>query len=386
MLGDLAEALLTLTMVLIVPGLIVLGVLLVRLLARSRRRGKSERGDQVLVGPATVIALVALSIVVGAAAALIALEAYFVGIVLAAAAGVLLFRRARRHRWFALGGYLLGMGLCGAGILSAALTNHDAAVTYDPSTTPAFWFGVFLALCGAVILVAAARCILDADTLRLGPPPEVASQDPVVQSTHRRAAVALTVSTSALAVLAAVVLATELSQPAYVMPVWVVVVAAICVALTVIGGAAAAARGRVTPWLAPAVTGVLAVASLELFIITVPLALILLVLVTVRAVRRVSGRIPGDQSVGAPGFLLTVGLVPLSLLIFLGSPIIECTVGGGSSALPVWAWFGDGGSGSSGSFASGSDLSVSSGTETSGGTAYSWVCHGSMVVQFTTHR
>jgi hypothetical protein len=381
MLGNLAEALLTLIMVLIVPGLIVLGVLLVRLLARSRRRGTSERGDQVLVSPATVIVLVALSIVVGAAAALIALEAYFVGIVLAAAAGVLLFRRARRHRWFALGGYLLGMGLCGAGILSAALTNHDAAVTYDPSTIPAFWVGVFLALCGAVMLVAAARCILDADTL-----PEIASQDPVVQSTHRRAAVALTVSTSALAVLAAVVLATELSQPAYVMPVWVVVVAAICVALTMIGGAAAAARGRVTPWLAPAVTGVLAVASLELFIITVPLALILLVLVTVRAVRRVSGRIPGDQSVGAPGFLLTVGLVPLSLLIFLGSPIIECTVGGGSSALPVWAWVGNDGSSSSGSSASGSDLSVSRGTETFGGTAYSWVCHGSTVVQFTTHR
>jgi hypothetical protein len=385
MLGNLAEALLTLGMVLIGPALLLLGVLLVRLLVRSRRGGKSERGDQVLVGRATVIVGVALSIVVGAAAAFIALQAYFVGIVLAAAAGVLLFRRARRHRWFALGGYLLGMGLCGAGILSAALTNHDAAVTYDPSTIPAFWFGVLLALCGAVILVAAARHILDADTLRLSLPPEIGSHDPVVQSTHRRAAVALAVSTSALAVLAAVVIATELSQPAYVMPIWVVVVAAICVVLTVIGGAAAARRRRVTPWLAPVVTGVLAVASLELFILTVPLALILLVLVTVRAVRRASGRIPGDQSVGAPGFLLTVGLVPLLLLIFLGRPIIECTVGGGSSALPLWASFGNGGGSSSGNSVSGSDLSVSSGTETVGGTAYSWVCHDSTVVQFTTH-
>lgn len=210
----------------------------------------------------------------------------------------------------------------------------------------------------------------------------------MIPSTHRRAAVALAVSTSALAILAVVVLATELSQPAYVMPIWVVVVAAICVVLTVFGGAAAARRRRVTPWLAPVVTGVLAVASLELFILTGPLALSLLVLVTVRAVRRVSGGIPGDPSVGAPGFLLTVGLVPLLLLIFLGRPIIECTVGGSSSALPVWAWFGNGGGSgsSSGSSVSGSDLSVSSGTETVGGTAYSWVCHGSTVVQFTTHR
>jgi hypothetical protein len=201
--------------------------------------------------------------------------------------------------------------------------------------------------------------------------------------------VALAVSTSALAVLAAVVLAAELSQPAYVMPIWVVVVAAICVVLTVIGGAAAVRRRRVTPWLAPAVTGVLLVASLELFVLTVPIVLILLVLVIVRLVRRVSGRVPGDQSVGAPGLLLTVGLVPLFLLILLGRPVIECTLGGGSSALPVWAWFGNGRGSSNAGSVSGSgssDLSVSSGTETAGGTTYSWVCHGGTVVQFTTRR
>ena len=211
----------------------------------------------------------------------------------------------------------------------------------------------------------------------------------MVQSTHGRTAVALAVTTSALAVLAAVVLATHLSQPTYVMPTWVVVVAAICVVLTVIGSAAAARRRRVTPWLAPVVTGVIAVASLELFILAVPLALILLVLVTVRALRRVSGRIPGDQSVGAPGFLLTIGLVPLFLLIFLGRPIVECTLGGGSSAVPVWAWFGSGGGSSNGismSASGSSDLSASSGTETVGGTTYSWVCHDSTVVQFTMHR
>ena len=102
-----------------------------------------------------------------------------------------------------------------------------------------------------------------------------------------RAAVLLAVITSALAVLAAVLLATELSQPAYIMPAWVVVVAAICVVLTMIGGAAAARRRRVTPWLAPVITTVLLLASLEVFVIAVPLALILLVLVAVRALRRV---------------------------------------------------------------------------------------------------
>jgi hypothetical protein len=209
----------------------------------------------------------------------------------------------------------------------------------------------------------------------------------VVQTGQGKAAVALAISTSALALLAAVVLATRLSQPAYIMPIWVVVVAAICVVLTVIGGAAAARRRRVTPWVAPVVAGVLLLGSLELFIVTVPLALILLVLVTVRAARRSLGRIPADQSVGAPGFLLTVGLVPLFLLIFLGSPVIECTPRGGSSAVPVWAWFSDG-AGSSGSVSGSgsSDPSVSTGTETVGGTTYSWVCHGSTVVQFTTRR
>ena len=216
------------------------------------------------------------------------------------------------------------------------------------------------------------------------------THDPVVRPSHRWSAFVLAVTTSALAVFAAVVLANELSQPAYIMPIWVVVVGGSCVVLTVIGGAAAARRRRVTPWLAPLVVGVLLVASLELFVITIPVALILLVLISVRAMRRLLGRIPPDQSLGAPGVLLTVGLVPLFLLLFLGRPVIECTPGGGSSGIPVWAWFGngDGSSGGSlsGSISGSSDPSVSNGTETADGTTYSWVCHGSKVVQFTTNR
>src|SRR4029077_10487741 len=132
---------------------------------------------------------------------------------------------------------------------------------------------------------------------------------------------------------------TESRQPAYIMPIWVVALAAICVVLTVIGGGIAVRRRRVTPWLAPLVTGVLLVASLELFVITVPLLLLLLVVTSVRAVRRGLGRIPVDQSVGALGSLLTAGMVPLFLLIFLGGPVVQCIPGGASSGIPVWAWF-----------------------------------------------
>lgn len=193
--------------------------------------------------------------------------------------------------------------------------------------------------------------------------------------------------TSALAVVAAGVLATDLAQPAYIMPVWVVVVAAICVVSTVIGGAAAARSGRVTPWLAPVVVSVLLVASLELLIFVIPIALIVLTLVILRVVRRAEGLMPWTRSVGAPGLLLTIGLVPLFLLILLGSPVVACSPGGTSSAIPVWAWFGSGGgfSGSvSGSALGSSDSTVSSGTETFGGTTYVWVCDDSTVTHFTT--
>jgi uncharacterized membrane protein YidH (DUF202 family) len=151
MLGNLAEAVLTLGMLLILPGGLLVGVLLVRRLARSSR----DRGDQMLTSHEPPVVYAIGSILVGGAAAFISLEAYLYGIVLAAATGALLVRWAGRNRWFALGGFLLGLGLCAAGFLSAALTNHDPAVTYDPSTIPTFWVGVFVALCGAVILVAA---------------------------------------------------------------------------------------------------------------------------------------------------------------------------------------------------------------------------------------
>lgn len=220
------------------------------------------------------------------------------------------------------------------------------------------------------------------------PSQEKVHQAPTVQVARKPAALAMAAITSALAVGAAVRLAIELAQPAYIMPVWVVVVAAICVVPTVIGGAVAARSGRVTPWLAPLGVIFLLVGSLELFIFIVPIALILIALIVLRAVRRREGLVPWTLNVGAPGLLLTIGLVPLFLLIFLGSPVVACTSDGSSSAVPVWEWFasGNGYFGGVSGFASGSSGStISTGTETFGGTTYAWVCDGGTVTHFTTH-
>lgn len=153
MLGNFIEALLTLVMVSVGPAGLALVAVLVRRLAKrrgGRRRGAVDGEPQWREAPAIVY--VVLSVLIGAAVAFVSLEAYY-GIVLAAATGLLLIRQARRHRWFALGGFLLGMGSCGAGFLSGALTNHDPAVTYDPSTVPFFWVGAITAGFGALTLV-----------------------------------------------------------------------------------------------------------------------------------------------------------------------------------------------------------------------------------------
>ena len=156
MLGNLVDALLTVGMVMVGPAAVLVVFVLVRLLTRPHDgRGEGVHGDPGVVRQPPAVVYVVVSILAGAAGAFISLVGYFVGIALAMTAVVLLFHQAGPHRWSALGGYLLGMGLCGAGLLSQALTNHDPAVTYSSSTIPTFWFAVSLALCGAATLVAA---------------------------------------------------------------------------------------------------------------------------------------------------------------------------------------------------------------------------------------
>jgi hypothetical protein len=161
MLGNLAEALLALCMVLIVPALLALIVVIARSLAKAHgAQLQPAGGDQALVATGAArqlpaVAAVMIFVLAGAAGAFISLEAYYFGATLAIAGGWLLIRQASRQRWFALGGFLLGMGACAAGFLSPALTNHDPAVTYDPSTIPVFFVGVAFGLCGVAILLVA---------------------------------------------------------------------------------------------------------------------------------------------------------------------------------------------------------------------------------------
>jgi hypothetical protein len=154
-----------------------------------------------------------------------------------------------------------------------------------------------------------------------------------------------------------------------------------------VGGLIAARRGRAAAWLAPALISVLAIATLELLVFVIPIALILLLFV-MRGRRLATTRGPGEGGAGIPGLLLAIGLVPLFLLIFLGSAVVACTTDGSSNAIPVWAWFGNSGilSSESGSSSGSLGSSVQTGTETVGAVTYSWVCNGSNVVRFTTHR
>jgi hypothetical protein len=161
MLGNLAEALLALCMLSIGPALVALIVFLVRSLAKAHgAHPQPAGGDQAVVATAATrqmpaVIRVIIGILAGGAGAYVSLSAYYLGVVLAVAGGWLMFRQASRQRWFALGGFLLGMGACAAGFLSAALTNHDPAVTYDPSTIPVFFVSVFVGLCGVAVLVVA---------------------------------------------------------------------------------------------------------------------------------------------------------------------------------------------------------------------------------------
>jgi hypothetical protein len=85
-----------------------------------------------------------------------------------------------------------------------------------------------------------------------------------------------------------------------------------------------------------------------------------------------------------------LGLVPLSLLVLLGGPVVECMPQGFGSATPIWTWLGSLGAGgasggTSGGSSSSSDLSRTSGSVTVSGTTYSFVCIGTKLVQFDSH-
>jgi hypothetical protein len=199
--------------------------------------------------------------------------------------------------------------------------------------------------------------------------------------------VALLLITTCGAVVLTALLESRRHQPAYAMPVMVVIVAALCVVLIAVGGGLALKARQLESWLAPVVVVALMFGFLEAGpFIVVPLVLLLVLVSRQRPAGRRSA--PRWQSLGAP-LLLTLGIVPLSWLA-LDRPVVECLANGVSSATPVWTWFGAGSvSGTSsesggGGSSSSSSPQQSSGSITAGGVTYAYTCDGARLVRFTS--
>jgi hypothetical protein len=97
-----------------------------------------------------------LGVALGAVAGFISLEVMGLGLILSIGLVILLVRWAGAERWVTLGGVLIGAGVSGSIALHPALTNHDPAVTYDPSTIPVFWLSLGVAAAGAATIAVAA--------------------------------------------------------------------------------------------------------------------------------------------------------------------------------------------------------------------------------------
>jgi hypothetical protein len=172
-------------------------------------------------------------------------------------------------------------------------------------------------------------------------------------------------------------------QPAYAMPLMVVVVAAFCVVLIALGGVLALKAGQPTSWLAPVlVLAVIFGFFLLGILVVIPLVLIMLVLLRDRPAGSTSAS--RWQRVGAP-LLLTLGIVPLTWLS-VDRAVVECSPNGVSLATPPWTLVG-GGSGTYGqsggpNFPSGPQKT--SGSLTLGGVTYTFTCDGTRLVHFTS--
>jgi hypothetical protein len=214
----------------------------------------------------------------------------------------------------------------------------------------------------------------------------VASQPPTkgARQAHQVLAGLLALCTSALAILLAILLGIWWRQPAFVMPFWVVLVGSLCAAMTGIGGVLATRRGQATSWLAPTVTlaallGFLAAGTLVLL----PVIVVLLLVAKHRG-RRVPGT-PRPRRYVSAGLVLTLGLVPLCLLVLLGGAVVDCMSNGVGGVIPIWMWVGSFGTGagmSGGGSSTSSDLNQTTGSVTAGGTTYSYVCVGPKLTQF----
>jgi hypothetical protein len=132
----------------------------------------------------------------------------------------------------------------------------------------------------------------------------------------------LALCTSALAILLAILLGIWWRQPAYVMPFWVVLAGSLCAAMTGIGGVLATRRGQVTSWLAPTVTLAALLGFLVAGVLVLLPVMVVLLLVANHQGHRVAAITQPRRRVSA-GLVLTLGLVPLCLLVLLRGPVVE---------------------------------------------------------------
>ena len=161
---------------------------------------------------------------------------------------------------------------------------------------------------------------------------------------HQALAGLLALCTTALAILLAILLGIWWREPDYVMPYWVVLAGGTCAALTGIGGVLATRRAQTTSWLAPTVTlaallGVLSAGTLVLL----PVVVVSL-LVAAHQEHRVPA-IPQPTRRVSAGLVLTLGLVPLCLLVLPRGPVVDCTSNGVDEGSPIWMWLGSLGTG-----------------------------------------
>jgi hypothetical protein len=185
----------------------------------------------------------------------------------------------------------------------------------------------------------------------------------------------------AFALGATTVLAQRWQQPAYAMPLAVVVVAGACTWLTVAGAALALRRREVArPWLTLLATLLFVWAFLLMFSYG-PVVFIAAVVILVLRARLIDEQPVARRGlrIGA-GLLLSLGLVPLSVLAVIERPVVECTDGGTATSAPIWSSLGQ--QRVSGTASASSLSNVRTGTVTIDGTTYFYACAGDRLTTF----
>ncbi len=95
-----------------------------------------------------------VAVLAGGVGGWLTLEIPLLGLLLAAALASTLYQAAQGAGRATLGSFLAGLGGSVTWFLSPALTNHDPAVTYDPSTVPVLIAGAVVGAIGIAILAA----------------------------------------------------------------------------------------------------------------------------------------------------------------------------------------------------------------------------------------